>query len=86
MDTFLNITGQIFRGIFRIIEAIFSGIVSIISEYPKFSALVVAVAGFMYCLRYVPGFGKASAELIGTVLVFGFIIKALIPSKKKKKR
>lgn len=83
MDTFLNITGQIFRGIFRIIEPIFSGIVSIISEYPKFSAGLVAVAGFMYCLKYMPGFGDAAAQIIALLLIlaaFGLF------KKKKKKR
>ena len=51
METVLNITGQIFTGFFRIIGSILSGMISIISDYPKFSAGVVAVAGFMYCLR-----------------------------------
>ncbi len=69
METFLSLAGQFFKGLIKVIEIIFSGIISIMSEYPKFSAGVIGCAVFMYCLRYVPGFGDMAAQVIALILV-----------------
>lgn len=86
MEMFLNTLGQIFRGIFRIFEAIFSGIVSIIREYPRFFALLLGVIVFMYCLQNVQGFGEAVASIIALLVIILLAKSLMIPSSKKKKR
>lgn len=81
-----NVLGQIFRWLFQIIEAILSGAVGIVSEYPRFFALLLGVIAFMYCLQNVQGFGEAVASIIALLVIIWLTISMMMPSGKKKKR
>ncbi len=82
MEKFLSIAGIILNGLFSIVSAILSGVVRIISNNPKASAILFGIFAFMYALHNIPGFGELAARM--TVLLLILAVLGVFKKKKKK--
>lgn len=84
MDSFLNIIGKFFQGLFVVLQSLCTGIVKLTSEHPKIFATVVLVILFLLALKYLPGFGELVAQIIALLLIL-WVMKVLFLPKKRNK-
>lgn len=66
-----HITKKILKVILFICKFFFSKIRKFMSKYPRFSTGVIGLVIFMFCLKYVIGFGEVVAQIVALIIILG---------------